>query len=331
MKNKRFKSSLMLALTALIWGVAFVAQSVGMDYVGPFTFNSVRTLIGGLVLLPMLPLMDKLKGRPSADLKAERQSQKKTLITGGIVCGALLAVASTLQQIGLIYTTAGKAGFITALYIVIVPVLGIFMKKKPSFLIWISVAAAAAGMYLLCITEGFSIGFGDIMVMLCALAFSFHIIAIDYYSPRVDGVRLSMLQFFVCAFLCAVPMVFTEQPTVSGLMDAWLPILYAGALSCGVAYTLQIIGQRDMNPTVASLILSLESVFSCLAGWLILGEALSGRELGGCALVFCAILLAQLPSPLCKEKGVLTDGQIRQHHRDIRHRRHLPRQRRPAG
>lgn len=297
MKNNRLRSSLMLALTALIWGVAFVAQSVGMDYVGPFTFNSVRTLIGGLVLLPMLPLMDRMRGKPADTLRAERKAQRKDLIIGGIVCGALLAAASTLQQIGLIYTTAGKAGFITALYIVIVPVLGIFMKKKPSALIWISVILAAAGMYLLCITEGFSIGYGDIMVMLCALLFSFHIIAIDYFSPRVDGVRLSMIQFFVCAFLCAIPMIFTEQPTVSGLMGAWLPILYAGALSCGVAYTLQIIGQRDMNPTVASLILSLESVFSCLAGWLLLHEALSPKELLGCALVFAAILLAQLPAP----------------------------------
>ncbi len=302
MKSSQLKSSLMLTLTALIWGVAFVAQSVGMDYVGPFTFNSVRAFIGGLVLLPMLPLLDRFKGRPAEELKAERKAQKKTLIVGGIVCGALLATASSLQQIGIIYTTAAKAGFITALYIILVPILGIFMKKRPSALVWLSVFLAAAGMYLLCITEGFVIGFGDIMMLLCALAFSFHIIAIDYFSPKVDGVRLSMIQFFVCSILCAFPMFFSEKPTVSAVMDAWLPILYAGMLSCGVAYTLQIIGQKNMNPTVASLILSLESVFSCLAGWLILNEALSPRELSGCALFFVSILLAQLPVPGKKKK-----------------------------
>lgn len=302
MKSSQLKSSLMLTLTAFIWGVAFVAQSVGMDYVGPFTFNSVRAFIGGLVLLPMLPLLDRLNGRPSEELKAERRAQKKTLIIGGIVCGALLATASSLQQIGIIYTTAAKAGFITALYIVLVPILGIFMKKRPSALVWVGVALAAAGMYLLCIKEDFSIGFGDIMMLLCALAFSFHIIAIDHFSPQVDGVRLSMIQFFVCSVLCAFPMLFSEKPTVSAIWDAKLPILYAGMLSCGVAYTLQIIGQKNMNPTVASLILSLESVFSCLAGWLILNEALSAKELAGCALVFIAILLAQLPMPVGKKK-----------------------------
>lgn len=302
MKSSQFKSSLMLMLTALIWGVAFVAQSVGMDYVGPFTFNSVRAFIGGLVLLPMLPLIDQLKGRQLDELKAERKAQKKTLIIGGVVCGTLLAAASSLQQIGIIYTTAAKAGFITALYIVLVPLLGIFMKKRPSALIWISVLLAAFGMYLLCITESLVFGFGDIMMLLCALAFSFHIIAIDYFSPRVDGVRLSMIQFFVCGVLCAFPMIFSERPAVSDILAAWLPILYAGALSCGVAYTLQIIGQKNMNPTIASLILSLESVFSCLAGWLILHEALSPKELAGCALVFAAILLAQLPAPAAYKK-----------------------------
>ena len=287
----------MLILTALIWGCAFVAQSVGMDYVGPFTFNSVRAMIGGWVLLLLLPLLDRMKKQPKEALRLERKAQRKTLLMGGLVCGTLLAVASSLQQVGLVDTTAAKAGFITALYIVLVPILGIFMRKRPSFLIWVSVAVAAVGMYLLCITEGFRIGRGDVFMLMCALAFSFHIIAIDYFSPRVDGVRLSMIQFFVCAVWCAFPMFFSEKPAVSDILRAWLPILYAGVLSCGVAYTLQIIGQRNMNPTVASLILSLESVFSCLAGWLILGQALSARELSGCALVFLAILLAQIPMP----------------------------------
>ena len=297
MKTEQLKRSLMLMLTALIWGVAFVAQSVGVEYVGPFTFNSVRSFIGGLVLIPCIPLLDKMKKRPMEELRAELKSQQKTLIIGGLLCGVVLATASSLQQIGLQYTTPGKAGFITALYIIIVPLIGIFMKKKPSFLIWISVALAAAGMYLLCITDGLSISYGDVMVIISAVCYAFHILVIDYFSPRVDGVRLSMIQFFVCGVICAVPMFANEQPSMSGLLDAWLPIVYAGALSCGVAYTLQIVGQKNMNPTVASLILSLESVFSALAGWVILHQALSGRELSGCALVFLAILLAQLPMP----------------------------------
>lgn len=297
MKTEQLKRSLMLMLTALIWGVAFVAQSVGVEHVGPFTFNSVRSLIGGLVLLPCIPLLDKMKKQPQEELRATLKSQRKDLMIGGVLCGIVLTAASSLQQIGIQYTTAGKAGFITALYIIIVPLIGIFMKKRPSFLVWIGVALAAVGMYLLCITEGFSIAYGDMMVIISSFCFALHIIVIDYFSPRVDGVRLSMIQFFVCAFLCAFPMFAVEYPTVSSIMTAWLPILYAGALSCGVAYTLQIIGQKNMNPTVASLILSLESVFSALAGWLILGQALSGRELTGCSLVFCAILLAQLPAP----------------------------------
>lgn len=297
MKAEQIKRSLMLMLTALVWGVAFVAQSVGMDYVGPFTFNATRSFIGGLVLLPMIPLLDRMKKRPSDELKAELKGQRKTLLLGGVVCGVLLAAASSLQQIGLTDTTPGKAGFITALYIVFVPVMGLFIRKKPSILIWISVLLAALGMYLLCITESFSISRGDLMVTLCAVVFALHILAVDYFSPRADGVRLSMIQFFVCSLLCAVPMLLTENPSLSAIRTAWLPILYAGAMSCGVGYTLQIVGQKNLNPTVASLILSLESVFSALAGWLILHQALSPRELGGCALVFIAILLAQLPAP----------------------------------
>lgn len=291
MNAEQTKKSLLLMLTALIWGVAFVAQSVGMNYVGPFTFNAVRSLIGGLVLLPMLPLLDRLR----AEAPDRRSARPAMPWFDGCVCGLLLAAASSLQQISLIDTAPGKAGFITALYIVIVPILGVFTKKKPSTLIWISVAVAIVGMYLLCIKEGFSIGRSDLLLMLSALLLSLHILAIDRFAPGADGVRLSMIQFFVCGALCGVPALLFEQPTVHAILSAWMPILYAGALSCGVAYTLQIIGQKNMNPTVASLILSLESVFSALAGWLILGDSLSVRETTGCALVFCSILLAQLP------------------------------------
>lgn len=200
-----------------------------------------------------------------------------------------------LQQIGLVYTSAGKAGFITALYILIVPILGLFIGKKVGTKTWIGVALAVVGMYLLCITSGFSIAFGDLMVLLCAFVFSLHMLAVDYFSPKVDGVKLSCIQFFVCGILSAIPMMIFEQPQMGQIMDAWLPIAYAGILSSGVAYTLQIISQKHLNPTVASLLMSLESVFAVLTGWLILHEKLTLREFLGCVLVFVAIILAQLP------------------------------------
>lgn len=303
MKTEQLKRSLMLVLTALIWGIAFVAQSVGVQYVGPFTFNAIRTFIGGLVLLPCIPLLDKMKKTPKEELRRTLKSQRKTLLLGGALCGSVLAIASILQQFGLLYATPGKAGFITALYIVIVPGVGVFMKKKPSPLLWISVALAAVGMYLLCVTNGFSLSNGDLFLIASAAFFAIHILVIDRFSPRVDGVRLSMIQFFVCSFLCAVFMFTVETPSVENVLNAWLPILYAGALSCGVGYTLQIVGQKNMNPTVASLILSLESVFSALAGWLILHQSLNERELVGCALIFCAILLAQLPAPTVRKES----------------------------
>lgn len=301
MKKTSWRSPLLLLLTAVIWGVAFVAQSVGMDYVGGFTFNCVRSIIGGLVLIPCIIFLDKWKARDARGAEQsvltpeEQRSQKKTLVIGGICCGVALCVASNLQQFGIKYTTVGKAGFITAMYIIIVPVIGIFMKKTTGFRIWISVLLAVAGLYMLCMTEGFSIAFGDLLVLLCAVMFSVHILVIDYFSPKVDGVRMSCIQFLVSGILSGVGMLIFEEPSVGAVLQAWQPILYAGVMSCGVAYTLQIVGQKDMDPTVASLILSLESVISVLAGWIILGQKLNGKELFGCVLMFSAIILAQLP------------------------------------
>ncbi len=293
------RQSLLLFLTATIWGVAFVAQSVGMDYVEPFTFNAVRNMIGAIVLLPCIGLLNRLNGKNNGEAG---EPQKKTLIIGGIFCGVLLFVASNLQQFGIQYTTVGKAGFITAMYIVLVPVFGIFLHKKAGLKIWAAVALAVAGLYLLCMTDGsFSLQMGDLLVLVCAVAFSFHILVIDYFSPKVDGVKLSCIQFFTCAVLSAIGMLLFEEPKLSQILAAWVPILYAGVMSCGVAYTLQIIGQKGMNPTVASLILSLESVVSLLAGWVILGQKLSKRELAGCALAFAAIILVQLPSKVHKK------------------------------
>lgn len=297
--KRKSTNNFLLALTAFIWGSAFVAQSVGMDYLGPFTFNSIRCLMGGIVLIPVL-LLFKRNGRKKsqeqvAEVAGAGIGSRKDLIVGGICCGLALAAGSSLQQIGLVYTTAGKAGFITALYIVIVPVMGILLGKRVGLKVWIGVVLAATGMYFLCITEGFSIAKGDFFVFLCAAAFSVHILVIDYFAPKVDGVALSCIQFFVCGILCAVPMLVSEQPQISQIMEAWVPLAYAGVLSCGVAYTLQVVAQKNTDPAVASLILSLESVFSVLAGWVILGERLSGRELFGCALVFTAVILAQFP------------------------------------
>ena len=284
------KNNILLVLTALIWGCAFVAQSVGMDYVGPFTFNMARFLIGAIVLLPVIWFMDRQR-----KTGAEKGAGQKTLIIGGICCGIALAVASTLQQWGILFTTVGKAGFITAMYIVIVPLLGIFIGKKVRPLIIGCVAIAVVGFYFLCMTESLRLGLGDFLVLLCAIAFSIHILVIDHFSPKVDGVKMSAIQFLTAAIISAVPTLLWEQPVFTEILQAWQPVLYAGVMSCGVAYTLQIIAQKNADPTVAALLLSLESVFSVLAGWVLLGQGLSLKEMFGCVLIFCAIILAQLP------------------------------------
>ena len=284
----------MLLLTALIWGTAFVAQSVGMDYVGPFTFNFSRYIIGALVLVPFsiisLRKRNKVEDSPN---KNDKEFKKATLL-GGIGCGILLCVASMLQQYGIMYTNSvGKAGFLTALYIIIVPILGLFFKKKIKPLIWICVVLATIGLYLLCVKDGFRFEIGDIFLILCALVFSFHIMLIDYVSPKGDGVTISMMQFGISAVLCFICALIFEQVNVSDILRAWVPVLYAGVMSCGVAYTFQILGQKYVEPTKASLILCLESVFATLGGWVILKEVLSIREAIGCIIVFIAIILAQ--------------------------------------
>lgn len=290
------KNSLLLLLTAAIWGTAFVAQSVGMDYIGAFTFTAIRNLIGALALLPVIAFFDK-KNAPSAKPEHKQYAERKTLITGGICCGILLCAASNFQQFGIKYTTVGKAGFITACYIILVPIFGIFLKKKCSPFIWIAVMLSLVGLYLLCLKpgEGFALGKGEILVLICSVLFTLHILTIDHFSPLVNGIKMSCIQFLVAGILSGIPALIFESPAVSDILSAWLPVLYAGVLSSGVAYTLQIIGQKNMNPTVASLILSLESCISILAGWVILHQNLSFREVFGCILMFAAIILAQLP------------------------------------
>ncbi len=308
----------MLVLTAMVWGGSFVAQKSGMELIGPFAFNGIRTIIGGIVLIPLIMVLDRMKSKKQASApavkadaadsalsEADKKNDQKLLITGSICCGLALLVAGMLQQIGMMYTTAGKAGFITALYVVLVPIFGRILGKKIRPLIWLCVLASAFGLYLLCMpaSGGFGhINKGDLIVLACALCFAVHILLIDYFSPKVDGVRLSCLQFFIAGILCVIlmfpldPVLGYDIPSLSQLLDAWIPIVYAGALSCGAGYTMQIVAQADTDPAVASMILCLESVFAVIAGMLILGESLSLREAAGCIIMFAAILAAQLPA-----------------------------------
>lgn len=278
------KNAFILALTAFIWGTAFVAQSLGANYLEPFSFNGLRSIIGGLTLIPCILFF-----------KNSDNTSRKDLIKGGCLCGILLFAATSMQQIGIQYTTAGKAGFITAFYIVLVPIYQMFFHKKTGLKVWIAVAIALLGLYFMCITEKFTIEKGDVYIFICALIFACHIIVIDYFSPKVSGIQLSCVQFFVCGIISVPFMFILETPTITAVTEGILPLLYAGILSCGVAYTLQIIGQKNVNPAVASLIMSLESCFSVLAGWLILGESMSPKESAGCILMFAAIILAQIP------------------------------------
>lgn len=290
-----FVHSFLLFLTAVIWGVAFVAQRVGMDYCEPFTFNAVRFLIGFVVLLPLMAWRAAGESRKASETKEGKALKKRTLLKGGLVCGFFLFIASNFQQFGIRYTTVGKAGFITACYILIVPILGIFLKKKVSPLIWLAVAMALTGLYLLCVKDGFSLGSGDTLVLICSVFFSFQILSVDHFAPLTDGVWLSGLQFFAAGILSLLPALVLEHPSWNVLYEARIPILYAGVMSCGVAYTLQIIGQKGLNPAVASLIMSLESGISVIAGWLILGQRMTTEEILGCVIMFLAIVLAQLP------------------------------------
>ncbi len=291
------KNSFLLLLTAIIWGTAFVAQSVGMDYVEPFTFTFARSMVGGAFLIPCIWLLRKLRtvdGGKEVTVHKKYAGATKMEWIGGACCGLALCVASNFQQLGMTSTTVGKAGFITALYVVIVPILGLFFRRRVSVLIWICVVLSVIGLYLLCMTsDSLSLGYGDMMILICAFVFSIHIMTIDHFSPQCDGVVMACIQFFVCGILSGIVMLFVEQPTLFNLWLAKGPILYAGVLSSGVAYTLQIIGQKNMNPTIASLILCLESVVSALAGWVVLQQALTPREMMGCVLMFLAIVLAQ--------------------------------------
>lgn len=321
--SKRTKGNLLLLLTSFIWGSAFVAQSSGMDYVGPYTYNMARNVLAFLFLIPVIYVIGKKKGvtdnagsgtgiNEAASGEANWKSillPDRTTLVGGIYCGLVMAVASSLQQIGITMTTAGKAGFITALYIILVPLMGVFIGKKIPRIIWFCVVLAMAGFYLLCVKEGFSISKGDILVLFCSVGFSVHIMTIDHFTSKgVDGVKMACIQFAVAAIVMTPVMFALENPSVSGLLSAWMTIAYAGILSSGVGFTLQIVAQKDTDPTTATLIMSLESVFAAVSGCLFLNEVLLPKEILGCILVFVAVILAQVPLPVkSKEKRTVAE------------------------
>lgn len=300
---KKLRGSLMLLTAAFIWGTAFVAQSKGMDYVAPFTYNAVRTLIGGVVLIPMVFLFGQKSRR-----KVSENNNKISFI-GGIICGLVLFAASSFQQLGISLTSAGKAGFITALYVVIVPVISIIFGQKSNLKMWICAFTAIIGFYLLCIKEGFRLSKGDLYVLICAVFYSVHIIVIDHFNSKgAEPVKMSCVQFFTAGSIMMICMFIFESPALSAVWAAKYTILYAGVMSCGVAYTLQIIGQKYSESAAAALIMSLESVFAALAGWIILSEHMSMKEFAGCILVFAAVVFSQLDISFknrihIKEKG----------------------------
>ena len=311
-KTHKLRNTFFLLLTAMIWGAAFVAQSVSMDYIGPFTFICLRSVIGGLFLIPVIIVLDGIRKKSQNESanavsaenilhnietkEKQRLSWKnKQLIEGGIACGIFLFFANCFQQTGIQYTTVGKAGFITTFYIIIVPLIGLFFKKYCGILTWIGVVIALAGLYFLCITQKLTIQRGDALILCCSVLYAGQILAIDHYNPFVDGVKMSCIQFLTGGVLGAVFMFLFENPSLAMILSAAGPILYTGIMSTGVGYTLQIVGQKGLNPTVAALILSLESVFSALSGYVFLHQVLTTRELIGCALMFIAIVLAQLP------------------------------------
>lgn len=298
MYHSQLKGTILLLITALIWGAAFVAQSVGMDYIGPFTFSAARDVIAIIVLIPVILLFtDKGTDGTYPPILQQLKPDRITLI-GGAWCGLVLGAADTLQQVGISMTTAGKAGFITALYIILVPLMGHFMGRKVPRIIMVCVALAIAGFYLLCINGDFQVSFGDFLVLCCAVFFALHILVIDHFLlKRANSIKLSWVQFATAFLFSGTLTVLFEHPDWSSLWAAKWPLLYAGGLSSGVAYTLQIVGQKYTEPTTATLIMSLESVFAALAGWLILGEVMTAKELTGCVLVFAAVILAQIPLP----------------------------------
>jgi drug/metabolite transporter (DMT)-like permease len=296
---RTLKSDALLLVTATLWGLAFVAQRVGMDHVGPFTFNGVRFALGSLSLLPLLLISRK---QVSVGRNIAPRASAKTLIFGGTLAGVALFTGASLQQVGLVYTTAGKAGFITGLYVVIVPILGLFWGQRPGYGTWTGAFLAAVGLYFLSVTEEFTISFGDLLELAGAFFWAGHVLIIGWLSPKIASIKLAFLQFAICSILSLITAVFAEAITLQGLVRATIPILYGGLVSVGVAYTLQVVAQRDAHPAHAAILLSMEAVFAAIGGWLILGETLSTRGLLGCTLMLSGMLLSQLSAYIFRQK-----------------------------
>jgi drug/metabolite transporter (DMT)-like permease len=291
MKISTFKSDALLLLTATIWGFAFVAQRVGMEYVGPFTFNGVRFALGSLVLLPLIL---RNRNKQDADKKTLTSAEPKTIILGGGILGLTLFSAASLQQVGLVYTTAGNAGFITGLYVVIVPIMGLFWNQRPGAGTWIGAFLAAAGLYLLSITDEFTISYGDLLELIGAFLWAGHVLIIGWLSPKMDSLKLAFTQFAACSVLSLITAIIVETIALKAIIQAAIPIFYGGVLSVGVAYTLQVVAQRKAHPAHAAIFLSMEAVFAAVGGWLILDETLTQRGLIGCMLMLSGMLLSQL-------------------------------------
>jgi len=299
--NKKLKGNIILILTSVIWGISFVSQSVGVETLSPFAFNGIRSVLGGISLLPVIFFIDRAKKKNGTFVS---QKHNKSFLKAGILCGLALGMASGIQTYALKFTTAGKCGFITALYILFVPILGIILGKRLKKIVIPGVVLALAGMYFLCLYgTDLSLNTGDILTFICSIFFSFHIMIIDRYTAEVDGVKLACMQFFIAGILNCFVMCFDKIPTFGDILYCAVPILYSGLMSCGVAYTLQIIGQKYTNPTIASILMSFESVFAVIAGWIILGDVMTSYETFGCFLMFAAIVTVQLPTEKISEKN----------------------------
>ncbi|MBR4777045.1 MAG: DMT family transporter [Lachnospiraceae bacterium] len=292
MKNRKILGNGLLLLTALVWGTAFVFQRVGMEKIEPITFSAARMALAA-VMVGAVAYLTRRKKKYSA---GEQKEYNKNTVIGGVVCGSLLAIASILQQAGLVYTTAGKAGFITAMYMLMVPIFAyIIFKKKSSWWVWLAVLLGVVGMYFLCITDGFTLSNGDALVALCAVVFTFHILSCDHFTRKGDSITISAIQFATATVISTVIAFIAETPTWEGIVSALVPIMYCGIVSGGIGYTLQMVAQKYTEPGIASLLLSMESVFALIAGVILLNESMSTRELLGCIIMFVAIILVQIP------------------------------------
>lgn len=302
MKHNQVRQVLFPILAAFIWGTAFVAQDLCADAIGAFTFNAARYFIAVLALLVVILISDKMKKDKPVLSPAEKKAANKQLWIGGLCCGAALAIASNFQQAGLVAgTDAGKAGFITALYVVLVPVFGLFFKRKVNLPTWIAVMLSVVALYLLCIKGSFTLAPGDLLILVCAVCFAVHILVIDHFTATVDGVKLSCLQFLFACIISSVCMFIFEDVDMAAILSCVMPLLYVGIFSCGVGYTLQILAQKGSNPTVVTILLSLESVFAVIAGAVVLHQQMTAREYLGCVLMFAAVVLAQIPMPQKKK------------------------------